>query len=76
MLHPLLTNAARVTFDHPIPSEIRNFFREQQIRLKPPKNREGEYQHMVLPLVNPELVFEYLMFNAWGVLAPHASDAA
>ena len=70
MLHPLLTNAARVTFDHPIPSEIRNFFREQQIRLKPPKNPEGEYQHMVLPLVNPELVFEYLMFNAWGVLAP------
>ena len=25
---------------------------------------------MVAPLVNPELVFDYLMFNAWGVLAP------
>ena len=24
---------------------------------------------MVAPLVNPELVFDYLMFNAWGVLA-------
>ena len=36
MVHPLLTNAARVRFDAPVASEIRNFFREQQIRLKPP----------------------------------------
>ena len=70
MVHPLLTNAGRVTFDQPIASDIRNFFREQQIRLKPPEIAGGEYQHMVAPLVNPELVFDYLMFNAWGVLAP------
>ena len=90
MVHPLLTNAARVTFDQPVATDIRNFFREQQIRLKPPPNTlgilppvrrgdrggtsrgvgAGEYRHMVEPLVNPELVFEYLMFNAWGVLAP------
>ena len=74
MVHPLLTNAARVYFDKPIASEIRNFFREQQIRLKPPIESGGAYQHMVAPLVNPELVFEYLMFNAWGVLVPtHAT---
>ncbi len=70
MVHPLLTNAARVTFDQPVPRDIRNFFREQQIRLKPPESSGGDYQHMVAPLVNPELVFDYLMFNAWGVLAP------
>ena len=78
MAHPLLTNAARVHFEKPLASEIRNFFREQQIRLKPPSDAsggpsgvgDGEYRHMVEPLVNPELVFEYLMFNAWGVLAP------
>ena len=70
MVHPLLTNAAWVYFDQPIATEIRNFFREQQIRLKPPAPGEGEYQHMVAPLVNPELVFEYCMFNAWGVLTP------
>ena len=69
MVHPLLTNAARVRFDAPVPSEVRNFFREQQIRLKAPERAGGEYQHMVTPLVNPELVFDYLMFNAWGVLA-------
>ncbi|MYD11792.1 MAG: GMC family oxidoreductase [Chloroflexi bacterium] len=69
MVHPLLTNAARVRFDAPVASDIRNFFREQQIRLKPPESAGGEYQHMVRPLVNPELVFDYLMFNAWGVLA-------
>jgi len=78
MVHPLLTNAAQVRFDAPVASEIRNFFREQQIRLKPPPDllgeprglsADGEYQHMVRPLVNPELVFDYLMFNAWGVLA-------
>ena len=70
MVHPLLTNAAHVKFDRPIASEIRNFFREQQIRLKPPAEDNGDYQHMVTPLVNPELVYAYLMFNAWGVLAP------
>ncbi len=70
MVHPLLTNAARLRFDQPVPSEIRNFFREQQIRLKRPADESGDYQHMVAPLVNPELVFDYLMFNAWGVLAP------
>ena len=68
MLHPLLTNAARVYFDEPIGSEIRSFFREQQIRLKP--KPDGTYEHITAPLVNPELVFEYLTFNAWGVLAP------
>ncbi len=70
MVHPLLTNAARVYFEKPVASDIRNFFREQQIRLKAPDDGEGGYRHMVEPLVNPELVFEYLMFNAWGVLAP------
>ncbi|MCY4019990.1 MAG: GMC oxidoreductase [Chloroflexi bacterium] len=70
MVHPLLTNAATVRFDRVIPTEIRNFFREQQIRLKPPTDDGGAYQHMVTPLVNPELVFEYLTFNAWGVLTP------
>ena len=70
MVHPLLTNAARVHFAEPVASDIRNFFREQQIRLKAPADGEGEYRHMVEPLVNPELALEYLMSNAWGVLAP------
>lgn len=70
MVHPLLTNAASVRFNRVIPTEIRNFFREQQIRLNPPADDGGIYQHMVTPLVNPELVFEYLTFNAWGVLTP------
>ena len=70
MLHPLLTNAARVVFDQPVSSEVRNFFREQQIRLKPPAQPGGAYEHMARPLVNPELALQYLMFNAWGVLTP------
>ncbi len=73
MVHPLLTNAATVRFERAIATEIRNFFREQQIRLKPPDalgGPSGVYQHMATPLVNPELVFEYLTFNAWGILAP------
>jgi len=70
MVHPLLTNAARVRFARPVASEIRNFFREQQIRLKPPAAGQAQYQHMTAPLVNPELVFEYCVFNAWGVLVP------
>lgn len=70
MVHPLLTRAATVRFKWTIPTEVRNFFREQQIRLKAPSEQGGAYQHMVTPLVNPELVFEYLTFNAWGILTP------
>ena len=69
MVHPLLTNAARVDFAKPVASDIRNFFREQQIRLKAPEGGFGAYRHMIEPLVNPELVFDYKVFNAWGVLA-------
>ncbi len=70
MVHPLLTSSANVYFDQPIASDIRNFFREQQIRFKPPTDPNGDYEHMVAPLVNPEMVFDYLMFNAWGILVP------
>jgi choline dehydrogenase-like flavoprotein len=70
MVHPLITNAARVRFVQPVETEIRNFFRDQQVRLQPPLAEDGEYLHMSAPLVNPELIFEYCVFNAWGVLVP------
>ena len=57
MVHPLLTNAAIVQFDSArFPTEIRNFFREQQIRLKPPAVAGGvATSTWSTPLVNPEL---------------------
>lgn len=70
MVHPLVTNTAHVKFAEPVPVEIRNFYRDQQIRLLPPENEGGAYQHMYVPVVNPEMVFDYDMFNAWGVLVP------
>lgn len=70
MVHPLLTNAAQVTFAEPVQIGVRNFFRDQQIRLQPPIDNESDYGIMSVPLVNPELVFEYHVFNAWGVLVP------
>jgi choline dehydrogenase-like flavoprotein len=36
MVHPLITNAAHVTFASPISTEIRSYFRDQQVRLRPP----------------------------------------
>jgi hypothetical protein len=70
MVHPLITTAARVRFTRPVAVEIRNFFRDQQVRLNPPTTAGGAYTHMAAPLVNPELVFTYDVFNAWGVLVP------
>jgi hypothetical protein len=70
MVHPLITSAARVRFGSPLDSEIRNFFRDQQIRLMPPFAAEGEYTHVTAPLVNPEDIFALNVFNAWGVLVP------
>jgi choline dehydrogenase-like flavoprotein len=70
MMHPLVTNAARVRFAQPVPLEIRSFFRDHQIRLQPPLTADEPYTHMSAPLVNPEDIFGYCVFNAWGVLAP------
>lgn len=69
-VHPLLTNAARVRFGAPVATEIRSFFRDQQVRLEPPPIEGGTYRHDSAPLVNPELLFDMCVFNAWGVLVP------
>jgi choline dehydrogenase-like flavoprotein len=73
MVHPLLTTAAEVRFATPLPLETRNFFRDQQIRLR----TEGDaFIHDSAPLVNPELMAKYEVFNAWGVLVPTAATMA
>lgn len=70
MVHPLITTAARVRFARPVAVEVRNFFRDQQVRLEPPAIADGGYTHAAAPLVNPEHVFTLDVFNAWGVLVP------
>ena len=73
MMHPLVTSAARVRFAKAVDSDIRGFFRDQQVRLQPPQTPDGKYIHMSAPLVNPELIFDYCVFNAWGILVPTES---
>jgi hypothetical protein len=70
MVHPLLSHAAKVQFDKAVATDIRNFFREQQVRLQAPLKKADPYTHVAAPLVNPEDIFEYCVFNAWGVLVP------
>jgi hypothetical protein len=70
MVHPLIVNAAQVRFARPIEVDIRSFFRAQQIRLQPPNNSVAVYTPVHTPLVNPEHIFEYCVFDAWGVLVP------
>lgn len=70
MVHPLITTAAEVRFARPVSAEIRSFFRDQQVRLIPPKTPDGEYIHDTAPLVDPRLLHERRTFNAWGVLVP------
>jgi choline dehydrogenase-like flavoprotein len=45
-----------------------------QVRLQ--ANAEGGYAHITAPLVNPEDVLTYDVFNAWGVLVPTAAALA
>ena len=73
MVHPLLTTAAEARFATPLPLEARNFFRDQQVRLRP----EGDtFVHDSAPLVSPGLMAKYEVFNAWGVLVPTAAAMA
>ncbi len=77
MVHPLVTSAAKVRFASAQAADVRGFFRDQQVRLEPTSSGEEPYRHVSMPLVNPEDVAGYCMFNAWGVLVPteHALDA-
>ena len=72
MTHPLVTSAAKVRFARPVEMEVRSFFRDQQVRLYASDTGGDAYQHMAAPLVNPEDMFKYCVFNAWGVLIPNA----
>lgn len=74
MVHPLITSAMRVRFERAVTPSVRNFFRDQQVRLQ--ANASGGYTHITAPLVNPEDVLTYDVFNAWGVLVPTAAALA
>jgi len=76
MVHPLLTTAAEVRFETPVSGEIRNFFRDQQVRLIHPEKEGGPYIHDTAPLVDPRLLFRHCVFNAWGVLVPSPATLA
>ena len=76
MVHPLLTTAAEAHFAAPVPLEVRSFFRDQQVRLRPGTGREEPFVHDSAPLVSPSLMAKYHVFNAWGVLAPTAAAMA
>ncbi|MDZ4767164.1 MAG: GMC oxidoreductase [Chloroflexota bacterium] len=66
MVHPLITDAAHVTFARSVDRDIAGFFRDQQIRLQP----DADGTPAFAPLVNPEYIDTFNVFNAWGVLVP------
>ncbi|MEI6875184.1 MAG: GMC oxidoreductase [Spirochaetota bacterium] len=70
MVHPLITTVAEARFSQPVAGEIRNFFHDQQVRLRQPESPGGGYVHDTAPLVDPRLLFKHRVFNAWGVLVP------
>ena len=70
MVHPLLTTAAEARFAAPVPREARNFFRDQQVRLRRGEANEAAWVHDSAPLVSPALMAKHDVFNAWGVLVP------
>ena len=76
MVHPLLTTAAEARFATPVPLEASNFFRDQQVRLRPGGEKEEAFVHDSAPLVSPGLMAKYEVFNAWGVLVPTAATMA
>jgi choline dehydrogenase-like flavoprotein len=59
-----------VEFHQPVPAEIRNFYRDQQVRLRHPEAPSQEYLHDTAPLVDPRILLKHCVFNAWGVLVP------
>jgi len=76
MVHPLITTVAEAEFGRPVNPEVRNFFRDQQVRLQNPGKPGDPFLHDTAPLVDPRLLFKHCVFNAWGVLVPTAKTLA
>jgi choline dehydrogenase-like flavoprotein len=72
MVHPFITTAALVNFDAAVDLLVRNFFKDQEVRLRC-ATRLNETQ---APVPNsiwcPESILESDTLNAFGVLAPTA----
>jgi choline dehydrogenase-like flavoprotein len=77
MVHPLIREAARVTFPEPVDLAIFNFFREQRVRIPCRITANREFRAITGPMYHPEELVAICTPNAWGVLEPkpHVMDA-
>ena len=66
MLHPLIWNAAKITFSQDVDASIQNFFRSQTVTIEVDEN--GEHVPVRRPLSSPKDAEESIAFQAWGTL--------
>jgi choline dehydrogenase-like flavoprotein len=69
MVHPLITDAAAVTFSRPIDTLVRNFFREQLVTI-PSRATAEQLRPITGPIFHPEELRDLYRLTAWGVLTP------
>lgn len=70
MVHPVIEQAATVRFASPVPYDVQNFYRSQQVYLQEPGAMNGREAVRSTPVYHPETLAEMLVFSAWGVLTP------
>jgi choline dehydrogenase-like flavoprotein len=72
MLHPLIEEAAMVTFPaaQPVDPKIQNFYRRQTITLSEPQQTGAAYTLARRTPMHPGALAGQLQFDAWASLAP------
>jgi hypothetical protein len=77
MVHPLIREAATVTFAQPVEQVITNFFAERRVSIPCRITANREFRAITGPIYHPEELDELCTPNAWGVLEPkpHVMDA-
>ena len=70
MVHPVIENAAYLSFSPAVSKLVRNFFEQQRIQLTPEDERGAVPAPIVSPVYHPADLENTHDFTAWGVLAP------
>ena len=70
MLHPLIAQAAKITFPNGIATAIQNFYAELPITLAPPSQAGAPHTLVQTPPRHPTDLDGLLHFFAWGMLTP------
>ena len=70
MVHPVITDAAAITFSKPVSARVQNFFREQEVTIPCQITANQPLLQLQGPFYEVEIPEDFCTLRAWGILEP------